>query len=276
MENTKKHQPKLGPLQTKIHEIIFEAETPAGRLFDIGLIISIVLSVTIVMLDSVAGIRESHGELLYRLEWFITIGFTIEYCLRIYSIGQPLRYMTSFFGVIDLLAILPTYLSLLIPGSQYFGVIRVLRVFRVFRVLKLANYVSESHRLIEALHSSRRKIEVFLYGVITLMIILGSMMYVIEGEENGFTSIPRAVYWAIVTMTTVGYGDISPQTNLGQSLAAVVMILGYSIIAVPTGIITAELTSRYQPNVSTHSCTECSAEGHDHDAVYCKFCGAEL
>lgn len=274
--STEKPPPSRTDLQRRLHEIIFEAETPAGKLFDLVLMLAIVVSVVVVMLDSVSRIRNEYGMLLRQLEWSITILFTVEYALRIYCIGRPVRYMTSFFGVVDLLSILPTYLSLMVPGTRYLGVIRVLRVLRVFRVLKLAKYLGEGNRLMEALYASRRKIEVFIFGVLTLVIIVGSMMYVIEGEENGFTSIPRAVYWAIVTMTTVGYGDISPQTSLGQALAAVVMLLGYSIIAVPTGLITAELTALHQQKVTSESCPQCSAEGHELDALYCKFCGAKL
>ena len=268
----------MTPRQRWLHEIIFEAETRAGKFFDLMLILTIALSVVVVMLDSVSDIHAEHGSVLRRLEWTITGLFTVEYALRIYCIGKPLRYVRSFFGVVDLLSILPTYLSLMLPGSQYLGVIRVLRLLRVFRVLKLAKYLGEGHLLMGALYASRRKIEIFIFGVLTLVIIIGSMMYVIEGEENGFTSIPRAVYWAIVTMTTVGYGDISPQTNLGQALAAVVMLLGYSIIAVPTGLITAELTRSAldRQNITTEACPQCSAEGHEADALYCKFCGAKL
>ena len=279
MSNTDKTEKPLQPrtdFQHRLHEIIFEAETPAGKLFDLVLILSIVVSVIVVMLDSVSRIRNEYGKLLRLLEWSITILFTVEYTLRLYCIGRPVRYMTSFFGVVDLLSILPTYLSLMVPGSRYLGVIRVLRLLRVFRVLKLAKYLGEGHLLMGALYASRRKLEIFIFGVLTLVIIIGSMMYVIEGEENGFTSIPRAVYWAIVTMTTVGYGDISPQTSLGQALAAVVMLLGYSIIAVPTGLITAELTALQRQNVTSESCPQCSAEGHESDALYCKFCGARL
>lgn len=259
-----------------VHEIIFEADTPAGKLFDILLIISIFLSVTIVMLDSVKTINTVYGDLFSTLEWLFTILFTIEYVLRIISIGQPLKYMTSFFGVIDLLAILPTYISILIPGSHYLLVIRILRVLRIFRVLKLAQYISEANMLILALKASRRKILIFLFTVFTLVVIIGSLMYIIEGKENGFTSIPRSVYWAIVTLTTVGYGDISPATPLGQAFAALVMILGYGIIAVPTGIVTAEMTRVTAPKISTRACPECSAEGHDADARFCKFCGGSM
>jgi len=263
-------------LQSRLHEIIFEADTPAGKLFDVLLILSIVISVVLVMLDSVSSIRQSYGNLLYIGEWVFTILFTIEYLLRLYSIGRPLSYATSFFGVVDLLAILPTYLSLIFPGTQYFLVIRVLRVLRIFRVLKLVQYVGESRLLMRAMRASSRKITVFIFVVLTLVVIFGSLMYIIEDPQSGFTSIPQSIYWAIVTLTTVGYGDISPQTGLGQTLAALIMIIGYAIIAVPTGIVTAELTQRHKKSVSTQSCPQCSAEGHDPDAQYCKYCGSTL
>ncbi|MCO6474609.1 MAG: ion transporter [Melioribacteraceae bacterium] len=202
--------------------------------------------------------------------------FTIEYLLRLYSVKKPYKYASSFFGIIDLLAILPTYLSLFLPGSQFLIVIRILRVLRIFRVLKLIRFLKAAIMLKEALYASRTKIIVFLMTVITLVIIFGSMMYLIEGEENGFTSIPRSIYWAIVTLTTVGYGDLSPQTNIGQILASIIMIMGYAIIAVPTGIVTTEIAKREIRHVSTQACPECSAEGHDADAAYCKYCGAKL
>lgn len=260
----------------KLYEIIFEADTPSGKLFDIILIMSIVLSVIAVMLDSVSVIRQNCGDLLYSVEWFFTIIFTIEYALRLLCVGQPIRYATSFFGIVDLLAIVPTYISLFLPGSQYLIVIRVLRVLRIFRVLKLVQYLREATLLMQALRASRRKITIFLFTVLTLTIIFGSAMYLIEGEENGFTSIPRSIYWSIVTLTTVGYGDISPKTGLGQTIAAFIMILGYSIIAVPTGIVTVEMSNAARKEISTQACPECSAEGHDSDAKYCKFCGAKL
>lgn len=260
----------------KIHEIIFEADTKAGKLFDIILIITILLSVIIVMFDSVAIVNKEYGKTLYFLEWIFTILFTIEYVMRFITVGRPVKYALSFFGVVDLLAILPTYFSLLFPGSQYFLVIRVLRLLRVFRVLKLVQYVSEARSLGQALKASKRKIVVFVFTVLTLVVIFGSLMYVIEGEKNGFTSIPRSVYWAIVTLTTVGYGDISPSTPLGQAIAAIIMILGYGIIAVPTGIVTAEMTVAAGKTISTQACQECSAEGHDSDAEFCKYCGAKL
>ena len=263
-------------VRSRLHEIIFEADTPAGKLFDVLLILSIVLSVVLVMLDSVSGIQQTHGVLLYIGEWVFTILFTIEYLLRLYSVGRPLSYATSFFGIVDLLAILPTYLSLVFPGAQYFLVIRILRVLRVFRVLKLVQYVSEAHVLRQAMRASRRKITVFLFVVLTLVVIFGSLMYIIEDPESGFTSIPQSIYWTIVTLTTVGYGDISPRTGLGQTMAALIMIIGYGIIAVPTGIVTAELTHSYKKSVSTQSCPQCSFEGHDADAEFCKYCGSIL
>lgn len=261
-------------LRHYLHEIIFEADTPTGKLFDVVLILSIVISVIVVMLDSVADLNIKYGQLFLFLEWFFTILFTIEYVLRLSCIGSPTKYARSFYGIVDLLSILPSYISLLLPAGKFFLVIRILRLLRVFRVLKLVQYVGESNYLQRALWASRRKIAVFLLSVFLLMIIFGSVMYIVEGAENGFTSIPRSIYWAIVTMTTVGYGDISPQTSLGQAIASLVMILGYGIIAIPTGIVTAELT--FRQNISTQVCPECSAEGHDMNAKHCKFCGADL
>ena len=263
-----------------LHEIIFEADTPAGKWFDILLIVSILTSVLAVMLDSVGEINKQFGSILYSIEWFFTIIFTVEYILRLICVDRPLFYAKSFFGIVDLLAIIPTYISILIPGSEYFLVIRILRILRIFRVLKLVQYMGEALLLMKALRASSRKIIVFLFTVLTLVIIFGSMMYLIEGAEHGFTSIPRSIYWAIVTLTTVGYGDISPQTNFGQMLAACIMILGYSIIAVPTGIVTVELSHLSSKKISlkkaTQACKNCSAEGHDSDADFCKYCGAQL
>lgn len=259
-----------------LHEVIFEADTPAGKGFDILLIISILVSVAAVMLDSIAEIQVNFGRLLYGIEWFFTILFTVEYVLRLLSVERPLKYAVSFYGVVDLLAIIPTYISMMLPGSQYFLLIRILRILRIFRILKLVPYLGEAQLLIRALRASGRKIAVFLFTVLTLVVIFGALMYIIEGGENGFTSIPRGIYWAIVTMTTVGYGDIAPQTGIGQALASMVMILGYGIIAVPTGIVTVEMTQTFKGKVSTQSCPACSAEGHDADAGYCKFCGAAL
>jgi voltage-gated potassium channel len=259
-----------------LFEIIFEADTPAGKWFDIILIICISLSVLVVMLDSVSSVRERYGQFLYAIEWFFTILFTIEYILRLLCVRKPIRYAVSFFGIVDLLAILPTYLSLLFFGSRHLAVVRILRVLRIFRVLKMGHHTKEAALLRKALYASRRKILVFLFVVLTLVVIIGSVMYIIEGEKNGFTSIPRSVYWAVVTLTTVGYGDISPSTGPGQFLAAIVMILGYSIIAVPTGIVTVELSQAYTDKSTSQACPSCSAEGHDRDAEYCKFCGTKL
>ena len=264
-------------LRNRIYTVIFGSDTPAGKFFDEVLIVSIMLSVIVVMLDSVSSVKASYGDLLYSLEWMFTILFTIEYFLRLISIGRPVKYATSFFGVVDLLAIVPTYLSLFLPGSQYLIVIRVLRLLRVFRILKLAQYLNEADLLIRALQASRQKITLFLFAVLNLVVILGSFMYVIEGSENGFTSIPVSIFWAVVTLTTVGYGDLIPQTPIGQALAAFVMIVGYGIIAVPTGIVTAEIAYASKDKKPTSIvCPECSAEGHDADAEFCKRCGAEL
>lgn len=261
----------------KAHEVIYEADTPAGKAFDIILMVGIALSVLAVMLESVASLTETHHRLLRISEWVFTILFTIEYVLRLLAVRKPLRYATSFYGVVDLLAILPTYLSIFFPATRFLLIIRALRMLRVFRVLKLGRYLDAGDMIIRALKASRVKIAVFLYAVMTVVIIIGSVMYVIEGGENGFTSIPASVYWAIVTLTTVGYGDISPHTTLGQALAAIVMIMGYGIIAVPTGIVTAELVqSERRKPISTQACPSCSKEGHDSDAKHCKHCGEKL
>ncbi len=263
--------------RARLHEVIFESDTRAGRYFDHALIWLILLSVATVVLESVREVREQYGDLLYTLEWVFTLLFTVEYFLRLLSVRRPLRYATSFFGVVDLLAIIPTYLSVLVPGSQYLLVIRILRLLRVFRLLKLSEYVTEADTLRLALRASRRKISVFISAVVLLVVIIGALMYVIEGEANGFTSIPVSIYWAIVTLTTVGYGDLSPKTSLGKMLASIVMVIGYGIIAVPTGIVSVELAHAVrQQRVSGQSCPSCAAEGHDPDAIYCKYCGAKL
>ena len=259
-----------------LHEVIFEADTTMGKVFDVLLIVSILASVVAVMLDSMGAVRQEYGHLLYLTEWVFTLLFTVEYVFRLLCVGRPIKYAVSFYGVVDLLAIIPTYLSLILPGSQYLLVIRILRILRIFRILKLVSYLGEARLLMQALRASGRKVSVFLFTVLTLVVVFGSLMYVIEGAANGFTSIPRSIYWAIVTLTTVGYGDISPQTPLGQGLASLVMILGYSIIAVPTGIVTVEMSQTFSRKVSTQSCPECSAEGHDANARHCKFCGAVL
>lgn len=266
-----------GGWRERAYEIVFESDTRAGRLFDVALIAAIVLSVGVVLLESVASFRARWGDELRAAEWAFTILFTVEYLLRLAVVRRPGRYARSFFGVVDLLSVAPTYLSLLVPGTQYLLVLRLLRILRVFRVLKLAHYLHEAQALGEALRASRRKILVFLLAVLTLDVILGALMYLVEGPENGFTSIPVAIYWTIVTLTTVGYGDISPRTPLGQAFASLIMIIGYGIIAVPTGIVTVELSrAGAPPPVSGQACPSCGAEGHAPDAVFCRRCGHSL
>lgn len=264
----------------RLHTIIFEAETTGGRIFDIVLLWSIVLSVLAVMLESVPEIGARYREPLRIIEWSFTILFTLEYLLRLCTVQVPWRYAISFYGMVDLLAIIPTYLSLALAGTHYFLVIRILRLLRVFRVFKLVRYTSEAQIILTALSASRPKITVFLGAVLTTVVVIGSLMYIIEGAEHGFTSIPKGIYWAIVTLTTVGYGDITPQTPIGQMLSAIVMIVGYGIIAVPTGIVSAELaTAMRNPANSrplTRSCRACGGEGHESDADFCKYCGAAL
>jgi voltage-gated potassium channel len=260
----------------RMYEVIFEADTPAGRAFDIALLVSIGLSVAAVVLESVAGIRMRYGSTLRFLEWFFTILFTVEYLVRLLSVRRPWRYATSFFGVVDLLAIVPTYLSLVFVGAQSLLVIRALRLLRIFRVLKIARHLKELGSLLEALRATRTKITVFMMVVLTLVLIMGTAMYVVEGEASGFTSIPRGIYWAIVTVTTVGYGDIAPRTVFGQVIAAIAMLLGYSLIIIPTGIFSTELARVTARPVTTQCCPACLREGHDIDAVFCKHCGSRL
>ena len=266
--------------RSQLHAIIFESDTPTGKAFDVGLILAILVSIVVVMVESVESIGESHGELLRFAEWGFTALFTVEYVLRLLCVSKPMRYARSFFGVVDLLAILPTFISLLVPGTQALLVIRTLRILRIFRVLKLVKHVRAAESLVQALHASRRKIEVFLYAVFSLVVIFGSMMYLIEGPEHGFTSIPKGIYWAVVTMTTVGYGDISPETPLGQTIASVIMILGYGIIAVPTGIVSAEMAlvkpALQAAGVSGQACPACGAGAHATDAAFCRLCGSEM
>lgn len=271
-----RNQAGEGDLRRRVFVVIFQSRTPVGKFFDIFLIIAIVLSVLALMLESVAGISARHGVFLYRAEWFFTILFTVEYLVRLWCVKSPRTYATSFYGIVDLLAVLPTYLALFVTGSGFLLVIRILRILRLFRVLKLARYVSAADALVEAMTQSWRKILVFLYVIVTIVVIFGSAMYLIEGPQNGFTSIPRGVYWGIVTLTTVGFGDITPQTPLGQMVAAVVMIMGYGIIAVPTGIYAAELRDVMVRRRERRPCPECSRVGHDEDAKFCKYCGASF
>ena len=264
-------------LKHRLHEIIYEADTPAGKLFDIVLLFLILFSVVLVMLESVAWIGEDYAQLLYQLEWGITALFSLEYIARLLVVKKPWRYVTSFFGIIDLLSLLPMYISFFFVGTSSLVALRALRLLRVFRILKLSRYIGESNFLMAALWASRAKIGVFLFAVIILCIIFGTIMYLVEGEVNGFTSIPRGIYWCIVTLTTVGYGDIAPMTPLGRFIASIIMIMGYGIIAVPTGIVTSEMTQQQQnPDTNTQACPNCMTETHLDDAVYCHYCGQKL
>jgi len=269
-------EPASAPWKARLHQIIYEAETPAGKAFDVALIVFILLSVVVVMIESLRRVGERFGPPLRALEWVFTVVFTVEYVLRSICVRRPLSYMRSFFGIVDVLAVLPTYVSLVVPGSQSLAVVRFLRLLRIFRVFKLAEYLREAQMLQEALIASRRKISVFFVAVLTLVVVIGAVMYLVEGEQSGFNSIPRSVYWTIVTLTTVGFGDITPRTPLGQFLASIVMLIGYSIIAVPTGIVTAEMTRTRDRGVSTRACPSCSLEGHEPDARFCRHCGDRL
>ncbi|MCB0460753.1 MAG: ion transporter [Flavobacteriaceae bacterium] len=272
--NTKPN--KSSNWQTRLHEIIYEADTREGKLFDIILLIAIVASIVLVMLESVKSIDENYHNFLNISEWVITILFTIEYIARIISVKKPANYIFSFYGLVDLLATIPKYISLAFAGTHALVALRALRLLRIFRILKLARYLGESNRLVNALKASKAKIFVFLFAVIVIAIILGTIMYLVEGEENGFTNIPKSVYWCIVTLTTVGFGDIAPQTPLGQFIASLIMILGYGIIAVPTGIVSAEYTKAKKVDTNTQSCPNCGAERHRNDAEHCYKCGYKL
>jgi voltage-gated potassium channel len=277
-------------LRRQLYDIIFEADTPAGRRFDIALVFAILLSILVVVLDSVPALHKDYADLLNGLEWAFTLLFTAEYAARLICVQRPWRYAGSFFGVIDLLSVLPTYFSLLVPGSELLLDIRILRLLRVFRIFKLTLYIEEYTRLGEALAASRRKIMVFLSVVLMAILILGTVMYVVEGPEHGYTSIPVAMYWATVTMTTVGYGDITPHTSLGKAIASFMMLLGWGILAVPTGIVTAEMTLRRgdrrtgpprpqappMPPPVPRTCPACGGGGHEASARYCKDCGQAL
>lgn len=263
-------------MREKLHTIIFEADTKAGKLFDIILLWAILISILVVMLESVVSINDAYRYEIKIIEWLFTFLFTLEYLARIIAVKKPLKYIFSFYGIIDLLSILPTFIGIFATGTHSLSVIRSVRLLRIFRILKLVRYVKAAHSLNQALIASKNKIVVFLFAVLSLVIVLGTLMYIIETPETGFTSIPRSIYWAIVTLTTVGYGDIAPQTVLGQTLASVIMIIGYAIIAVPTGIIGAEYAKNDLKTLSTQACPSCSKEGHDGDSEFCKFCGGKL
>jgi voltage-gated potassium channel len=269
-------RPEAG-LRLTLYTVIFEADTRAGRAFDVWLMVAILVSVAVVIMDSVQRLSSRYGDLFDILEWIVTLLFTVEYFARLSCVRHPWRYARSFPGFIDLLAFLPSYLALLFPQAVAFQDVRALRLLRVFRIFKLGAYVAEYHALGLALLGSARKISIFLSIVLMAVLLLGTTMYVVEGPENGYTSIPTALYWAIVTMTTVGYGDVTPHTDLGKFIASVMMLIGWGIIAVPTGIISAEMTARrFGRRPTTRTCHECLSEGHDPDAKFCKDCGAEL
>jgi len=267
---------RLSPWRRRLYEIIFEADTPGGKLFDIALLVAILLSVLAVVLESVVEIASRHGLALRIAEWTFTLVFSVEYVLRIVSLRKPGRYIFSFLGIVDLLSFLPSFIGLLVPGAHALTVVRALRLLRIFRILKLARYMNELTAMLQALRRSQFKITVFLMAVLILVLILGTLMYVVEGEAAGFTSIPRGIYWAIVTITTVGYGDITPRTVLGQALAAMAMIIGYSLIIIPAAIFSMEMVQAARKQVTTQTCPECVREGHDVDATHCKYCGTEL
>jgi voltage-gated potassium channel len=270
-------------LRRRMFDIIFEADTPAGRRFDIALVFAIMLSILVVVLDSVPGLHKDYGDTLNAVEWMFTVLFSIEYLARVVCVQRPWRYATGFYGVIDLLAVMPTYFSLLVPGSELLLDIRILRLLRVFRIFKLTLYIEEYTRLGEALAASRRKIMVFLSVVLMAILILGTVMYVVEGPKNGYTSIPVAMYWATVTMTTVGYGDITPHTHLGKAIASFMMLMGWGILAVPTGIVTAEIAANRNDRrrgavrlLAERQCAACGSAGHEAGARFCKDCGEAL
>ena len=266
-----------GGWRLRLYSIIFEADTPAGKRFDLLLIAAILFSILVVMLDSVHSVSQRYGTALDALEWVITLLFTFEYLTRMACVKRPLRYATSFYGIIDLLSVLPTYLAFFVPEVHLLLDIRILRLIRIFRILKLTMYVQEYQMLTDAVIASRRKILVFLSIVMMVILVMGTVMYVVEGPAHGFSSIPKAMYWAIVTMTTVGYGDITPQSDLGKAIASLMMLLGWGVLAVPTGIVTAEMTTRSLTRVvTTRTCPNCLSEGHEPTAQYCKDCGAHL
>lgn len=260
----------------RLHSIIYEADTFSGKLFDILLLIAILLSVLFVALESVTSINLLYNGFLNTAGWIVTVLFTIEYILRIICVKRPWRYVFSFYGVIDLISTLPKYLSLFFVGTHSLVALKALRLLRVFRILKLTPYIGESNVLLQALKASRAKISVFIFGVFILCIIFGTLMYLIENEDSGFTSIPRSIYWCIVTLTTVGYGDIAPQSPIGQFLASLIMILGYGIIAVPTGIVTAEISRKIKIDTNTQACPYCMENEHKEHAIYCHQCGKSL
>lgn len=271
-----RHYPGSGAARERLFSIIFRSDTRAGLAFDLALIVSILLSVTVVVLATVKGIDQKFGPTLYRIEWFFTILFTVEYGLRLYCVRNPARYAKSFFGIVDLMSVLPTYLGLILTGTAPMLVIRVLRILRLFRVMHMDRYVGEANILLEVLASSWRKTLIFVYTVMTLVVIFGTLMYFVEYEQGEFTNIPQAMYWAIVTITTVGYGDVTPVSPLGKAIASVIMITGYGIIAVPMGIFFAEFSKANSRSRQKRTCPSCKLKGHETDAVHCRACGTHL
>ncbi len=280
--NQDKLSKAFSPFRERLYEIIFEADTPEGKTFDVALLLFIFGSILVVMLESVGELNEQYGDLFKALEWMFTLFFTVEYFTRIYTVHSPKKYITSFYGIVDLLSILPTYVAAFFPAFQSLMVIRALRLLRVFRIFKLGQFLVEGQIIVKALKESFNKILVFLLFILIMVMIFGSVMYLIEGSQVGsdFKNIPESVYWAIVTLTTVGYGDIAPQTALGKFLASIIMIMGYAVIAVPTGIVTSEFTKGYKKkkaqSYTSQICSYCMKEGHDRDAKFCKNCGEAL
>lgn len=276
-EKTPEQKPKnFSPLREKIHEIIFEADTPAGKLFDVVLLVMIFLSIVLLMLETIPSLGKEWTHFFYIMEWVITFFFSIEYILRLYCVYKPVKYAKSFFGIIDIVSILPMYLDFLFPGAHSLLIIRALRLLRIFRIFKLNTFLNQGQFIIDAIKESRPKLTVFMFFVLLSVCIFGSVMYLVEHTENpGFESIPTSIYWAIVTLTTVGYGDISPVTGLGKFIASAIMILGYAVIAVPIGIVTSSLLQSTKKHTGI-SCNNCAKEGHDADAIHCKYCGSKL
>lgn len=260
----------------RIHQIVFESDTPEGKLFDVVLLVMIFGSIVLLMLETVPSLQAKWGRIFDTLDWVVTIFFTIEYMMRLYCVYKPIKYATSFYGVIDIASILPAYLDIFFPGARSLMVVRSLRLMRLFRIFKLDMFLNQGNQLIIALRNSREKIFVFMFFVLLMVCIFGSIMYVVEHNANpDFSSIPTSIYWAIVTITTVGYGDISPVTGAGKFFASLIMIMGYAVIAVPTGIVTSSLVQLQKQN-STQHCQHCGKEGHEADAVFCKYCGTSL
>lgn len=271
-----RHEAGKGPAKERLFSVIFRSDTREGQLFDLGLIAAILASVAVVLLSTVAEINAQHGTTLHLIEWIFTVLFTIEYGLRLYCVRNRARYAKSFYGVVDLLSVLPTYLGLILTGTAPMLVIRILRILRLFRIMHMTRYVGDANIMLEVMAASWRKVLIFIYTVLTLVVVFGTLMHMIEGDEGGFTSIPQSMYWAIVTLTTVGYGDITPVTTVGKVLASMIMITGYGIIAVPMGIFFSEFAEANKRRKNRQTCPSCGMKGHEADAAHCRACGAAL